>query len=111
MISLSQKSKERGLLEDVCQGVRISETKGVLLMGFLEKMEPSEIEENLDAAGILERVKSCSCIYIHVVKGLVSLCTHSKEVSGQGSQIAAGGSYPLENPGTRTALCWYARIT
>uniref|UniRef100_A0A8C3PAQ0 Paraneoplastic antigen Ma-like C-terminal domain-containing protein n=1 Tax=Chrysemys picta bellii TaxID=8478 RepID=A0A8C3PAQ0_CHRPI len=48
---------ERGLLEDLCRGARIPVTKAVLVAGFPEKMEPNEIEESLDAAEILGRVK------------------------------------------------------
>uniref|UniRef100_A0A8C3IJE7 Paraneoplastic antigen Ma-like C-terminal domain-containing protein n=1 Tax=Chrysemys picta bellii TaxID=8478 RepID=A0A8C3IJE7_CHRPI len=53
---------ERGLLEDLCRG-----------------MEPNEIEESLDAAEILGRVKVRTRIYNRKVKGMVALCTHSKE--------------------------------
>ncbi|KAG6921432.1 paraneoplastic Ma antigen 1 [Chelydra serpentina] len=42
-------------------------------------MEPNEIEESLDAAEILGRVKVHTCIYNREVKGMVAPCTHSKE--------------------------------
>ncbi|KAH1169267.1 hypothetical protein KIL84_013857 [Mauremys mutica] len=42
-------------------------------------MEPTEIEEGLDAAEILGRVKVHTRIYNCKVKGMVALCTHSKE--------------------------------
>nr|XP_042696715.1 modulator of apoptosis 1-like [Chrysemys picta bellii] len=42
-------------------------------------MEPNEIEEHLDAAEILGRVKVRTRIYNRKVKGMVALCTHSKE--------------------------------
>ncbi|XP_037749457.1 paraneoplastic antigen Ma1 homolog [Chelonia mydas] len=42
-------------------------------------MEPNEIEESLDAAEILGRVKVHTRIYNRGVKGMVALCTHSKE--------------------------------
>ncbi|KAM7177587.1 paraneoplastic antigen Ma1 homolog [Macrochelys suwanniensis] len=70
---------ERGLLEDLCRGARIPVTKAVLVAGFPEEMEPNEIEESLDAAEILGRVKVHTCIYNREVKGMVALCTHSKE--------------------------------
>lgn len=70
---------ERGLLEDLCRGARIPVTKAVLVAGFPEEMEPNEIEESLDAAEILGRVKVHTRIYNRKVKGLVALCTHSKE--------------------------------
>uniref|UniRef100_A0A8C3IIW5 Uncharacterized protein n=1 Tax=Chrysemys picta bellii TaxID=8478 RepID=A0A8C3IIW5_CHRPI len=60
---------ERGLLEDL----------SVLVAGFPEEMEPNEIEESLDAAEILGRVKVRTRIYNRKVKGMVALCTHSKE--------------------------------
>uniref|UniRef100_A0A8C4XVS7 Peptidase A2 domain-containing protein n=1 Tax=Gopherus evgoodei TaxID=1825980 RepID=A0A8C4XVS7_9SAUR len=70
---------ERGLLEDLSRGARIPVTKAVLVTGFPEEMEPNEIEESLDAAEILGRVKVHTRIYNHKVKGMVTLCTHSKE--------------------------------
>ncbi|XP_065277190.1 paraneoplastic antigen Ma1-like [Emys orbicularis] len=70
---------ERGLLEDLCRGARIPVTKAVLVAGFPEEMEPNEIEESLDAAEILGRVKVHTRIYNRKVKGMVALCTHSKE--------------------------------
>ncbi|XP_034622798.1 paraneoplastic antigen Ma1 homolog [Trachemys scripta elegans] len=42
-------------------------------------MEPNEIEESLDAAEILGRVKVHTRIYDPKVMGMVALCTHSKE--------------------------------
>uniref|UniRef100_A0A452GTU3 Uncharacterized protein n=1 Tax=Gopherus agassizii TaxID=38772 RepID=A0A452GTU3_9SAUR len=70
---------ERSLLEDLCRGARIPVTKAVLMAGFPEKMEPNEIEESLDAAEILGRIKVHTCIYNRKVQGMVALCTHSKE--------------------------------
>uniref|UniRef100_A0A452IBH9 CCHC-type domain-containing protein n=1 Tax=Gopherus agassizii TaxID=38772 RepID=A0A452IBH9_9SAUR len=67
------------ILEDLSRGARIPVTKAVLVMGFPEEMEPNEIEESLDAAEILGRVKVHTRIYNHKVKGMVTLCTHSKE--------------------------------
>ncbi|XP_050795739.1 paraneoplastic antigen Ma1 homolog [Gopherus flavomarginatus] len=70
---------ERGLLEDLSRGARIPVTKAVLVTGFPDEMEPNEIEESLDAAEILGRVKVHTHIYNRKVKGMVTLCTHSKE--------------------------------
>ncbi|XP_044860056.1 paraneoplastic antigen Ma1 homolog [Mauremys mutica] len=70
---------ERGLLEDLCRGARIPVTKAVLVVGFPEEMEPNEIEESLDAAETLGRVKVHTRIYNRKVKGMIALCTHSKE--------------------------------
>ncbi|XP_034629956.1 paraneoplastic antigen Ma1 homolog [Trachemys scripta elegans] len=70
---------ERGLLEDLCRGARIPVAKAVLVAGFPEEMEPNKIEESLDAAEILGRVKVHTRIYNRKVKGMVALCTHSKE--------------------------------
>ncbi|XP_039353312.1 paraneoplastic antigen Ma1 homolog [Mauremys reevesii] len=70
---------ESGVLEDLCRGARIPVTKAVLVAGFPEEMEPNEIEESLDAAEILGRVKVHTCIYNRKVQGMVALCTHSKE--------------------------------
>ncbi|XP_005306854.2 paraneoplastic antigen Ma3 homolog [Chrysemys picta bellii] len=57
----------------------MSVIKAVLVAGFPEEMEPSETEESLDALRILGRVKVHTRIYSSVVKGMVALCTHSKE--------------------------------
>ncbi|KAH1178076.1 hypothetical protein KIL84_011778 [Mauremys mutica] len=70
---------ERGLLEDLYQGAQISVTKAVLVVRLPEDMEPNEIEESLDAAGILETVKIHTCIYSCIVKVMVTVCTYSKE--------------------------------
>uniref|UniRef100_A0A452GRN4 Paraneoplastic antigen Ma-like N-terminal domain-containing protein n=1 Tax=Gopherus agassizii TaxID=38772 RepID=A0A452GRN4_9SAUR len=74
-----KKKMERGLLEDLCQGARIPVTKAVLVAGFPEEMEPNGIEESLDAAEILGRVKVHTRIYNRKVQGMIALCTHSKE--------------------------------
>uniref|UniRef100_A0A8C8S7N0 Paraneoplastic antigen Ma-like N-terminal domain-containing protein n=1 Tax=Pelusios castaneus TaxID=367368 RepID=A0A8C8S7N0_9SAUR len=64
---------ETGLLEDLCRGARISVNQAVLVSGFPEDMEPNEIEESLDAVGILGRVKVHTHIYSREVKSMVGL--------------------------------------
>uniref|UniRef100_A0A8C3S2Z7 CCHC-type domain-containing protein n=1 Tax=Chelydra serpentina TaxID=8475 RepID=A0A8C3S2Z7_CHESE len=59
--------------------LRTLEDLSVLVAGFPEEMEPNEIEASLDAAEILGRLKVHTCIYNREVKGMVALCTHSKE--------------------------------
>uniref|UniRef100_A0A8C8RXT5 Uncharacterized protein n=1 Tax=Pelusios castaneus TaxID=367368 RepID=A0A8C8RXT5_9SAUR len=70
---------ETGLLEDLCRGARISVNQAVLVSGFPEDMEPNEIEESLDAMGILGRVKVHTRIYSREMKSMVALCIHSKQ--------------------------------